>query len=725
MPPSPSFFEGEESNEETFSREPMQHPWVSDGEEFNVFQLLEESGREPEDFADEAASADEVSWYRQVQDQPEAGHAESACSWALPGDEDSALEALVGKLQRQESRPPFPLLPAVRFQGPGSVDPQINAWQVDALLFDVKRRRLDKPKQPWEAGPLSLKLPRVTSASEHLLRSRPTVGMADVLNPPVSSPLGAREPEPILAWVVESRLRHFRVERSDEDLRVLALTRIRTLVMLDPLASRLGRSLASEVENLATEDEISSSFSHAFAAKASSTIYKRSGSLCKFATWCMHRGVSPLRFGEVDLYRYMCSLQDSAGATSGSHLVEALRFLDGVVGLVHVAIEEILSSRCRGLAQAMHASKAPLKQKQPLTRSQIEDLETFCIRASSRHVCIAGQLLFCFHAASRWRDSQTLRHVDLEVDPTSGESLVFGEALTSKTTLTAKAKTTLLPYVGVGLGLSRQPWAEAWMKARSEEGLTGGDPFLPTFCERRGSWGSQRMSASEASIYLREFLQNMSGNYEDMASLGTHSMKRTLLSWAGKSHPIVFNHSERRLLGHHLDQENKSVVIYSKDSYVALYGKVLGMYSSIRSGLFDPDMKAATRMRVIARRLAQDEDLESPASPRTAGPAHDHRDDPVPEAAESEAGSLSSGSEAPEGELRVPGMLGARSPFLGVDLSACWTHKISGITHVIRDETTLMCGRFLSSNFVRTAEAGIAGANPECCHQCNRCLESH
>ncbi|OLP82170.1 hypothetical protein AK812_SmicGene37215 [Symbiodinium microadriaticum] len=36
----------------------------------------------------------------------------------------------------------LPLLPAVRFQGPGSVEPQINAWQVDALLFDIKRRRM-------------------------------------------------------------------------------------------------------------------------------------------------------------------------------------------------------------------------------------------------------------------------------------------------------------------------------------------------------------------------------------------------------------------------------------------------------------------------------------------------------------------------------------------------------------------------------------------------------
>ena len=62
MPPSPSFLEGEESNEETLSREPEQHPWASDGEDFNVFQLLEESGREPQVIDGEAALADEVSW---------------------------------------------------------------------------------------------------------------------------------------------------------------------------------------------------------------------------------------------------------------------------------------------------------------------------------------------------------------------------------------------------------------------------------------------------------------------------------------------------------------------------------------------------------------------------------------------------------------------------------------------------------------------------------------
>ena len=97
---------------------------------------------------------------------------------------------------------------------------------------------------------------------------------------------------------------------------------------------------------------------------------------------------------------------------------------------------------------------------------------------------------------------------------------------------------------------------------------------------------------------------------------------------------------------------------------------------------------------------------------------------PEPEGADSEVGSLSSGSEAPDDGLHVPGGPRVRSPFEGVDLKACWTHKISGITHVVRDESSLMCGRYLSSNFVRTEEAGIAGANPECCHQCKRCLDT-
>ena len=76
--------------------------------------------------------------------------------------------------------------------------------------------------------------------------AEPCIGMSGVLSPPVHEPLAIREPEKALAWVVHKRLRHFRIQKPDSDMRVHALKKIRTL-MLDPLASKLGRSLASEV----------------------------------------------------------------------------------------------------------------------------------------------------------------------------------------------------------------------------------------------------------------------------------------------------------------------------------------------------------------------------------------------------------------------------------------------------------------------------------------------
>ena len=103
--------------------------------------MLETSGPEPGDIADEVDLADEASWYRQVQDQPEDGHADSACSWALPGDEGSVGESLEHEPKKSVTQTSLPMLPAVRFQGTGSVDPQINAWQVDALLFECQEEK--------------------------------------------------------------------------------------------------------------------------------------------------------------------------------------------------------------------------------------------------------------------------------------------------------------------------------------------------------------------------------------------------------------------------------------------------------------------------------------------------------------------------------------------------------------------------------------------------------
>ena len=108
------------------------------------------------------------------------------------------------------------------------------------------------------------------------------------------------------------------------------------------------------------------------------------------------------------------------------------------------------------------------------------------------------------------------------------------------------------------------------------------------------------MSASEASIYLREFLIKQGSSEQAVTQLGTHSLKRKLLMWAGKSVLVKFSGRDRRLLGHHLDKENKSMVIYSVEAFLDLYGRVKALFETIASETFDPDAPPAVRVAQAA-----------------------------------------------------------------------------------------------------------------------------
>ena len=643
----------------------------------------------------------EVQWYNMVRDEPPQSDVGAVCT--SPPLED-----------RQSRLPDLDHMPSF------SCDQHILAMQETAMLFCIKKARVERPRQPWESGPFGEVFGNFSDRNSHeewlWANAFSEVGLQESLDPPRAAPSLPTSDEG-LSWVVEKRLQHFRLEKSDEDLRNHAVNRLRSLVMLDPLASKLGCTLATDIRNLASEEDIASAFDHVFVMKAASTIYKRSCSLGKFASWLMGRSGSPLRFSESQLYQYLKHLEKNAGATAGTHLLEAIRFLDGLVKLNFVDVEEVVSSRCRGLARQMHLGKRPLCQKQELTAGQVEVLERFMMRCSTRHGCIAGQLLFCFHAGSRWRDSQTLQRIFVTVDEDSGFELLQGEALTSKTTYSLSAKCTLLPYAAIGLGLSGVPWARRWITARKAENLVDGTPFLPTFSERSGRWGTSKMSSSEAAIYLREFLMSEIPASTGLEKLGTHSLKRTLLMWAGKSSVVFFSKSDRRLLGHHVDPKDRSMLVYSIEAYTTLYGRVSAMFESIRSLAFNPDLKAASRVVAVAEGLLHGPDPDQAAFPSEA------RELDKDLAEDSDADSLASCSGV-EMEER-DGLARVRPPFSDVSWSQCVTHVISGITHLKRDESTLLCGRPLSDNYKPTeAVSEVAHFEPDCCHQCNRVLLS-
>ena len=249
-----------------------------------------------------------------------------------------------------------------------------------------------------------------------------------------------------------SYVRRVRIARSDDDLRDASLSKLKSIILLDPVTTRLGELLVPVSSRQLSDVEICRSLEQAFSKKSSNTLYKRACALSRYVEWFLllnHRG-SPLRLKEFDLYCYLGHLEnEKAGATAASSFIEALRFLDSVAVLTCADLGRVLSPRVTGFAHQQFLRKAPLKQRDPVPCLVVAELEKLLLRQEDTvQICILGQLLWCFHAASRWSDA--LRLQSLRLEKVKDIALVTGEALGSKTSLTKEAQTRLLPYVAIG-----------------------------------------------------------------------------------------------------------------------------------------------------------------------------------------------------------------------------------------------------------------------------------
>ena len=270
----------------------------------------------------------------------------------------------------------------------------------------------------------------------------------------------------------------------------------------------------------------------AFRMKASSTLQKRAATLWELARFLREIGqLQPLRLSEAQLYVCLCRMRESgAGATSAQHVVEALHFLYAATSFAVVDLDDVLSSRCRGVAIDMYLTKHPLRQKVPLTMEQVRQLELTMQLVGPAFRCIIGQILFCVHAFCKWRDAQRL--INITTESGHGETLLHADALASKTAVTLEARTRFVPYDAIGTGVSMVNWAEPWL---------------------------------EATAWLRDFWYGTANFKPEL--VGSHSCKTTLLTWAGRCVKVPFPPSERRLLGHYLEPNMKSVLCYSRESF--------------------------------------------------------------------------------------------------------------------------------------------------------------
>ena len=180
----------------------------------------------------------------------------------------------------------------------------------------------------------------------------------------------------------------------------------RQIILFEPGASQLGRSLLQRAGTLVEESEISRSFQDCFAGKSTGTLTKRANDFYRFAIWQVETNHgSPLQPSERDLYLYLNHLRDTGGApTSGSSFLKAWTFMRYVVGLLPGQRDPLVSSRVMGVAKSMHLEKRPLKQAPPIPTDIVWGLENLIFSASvpTKYKCIVGFLILSLCVEQIW-----------------------------------------------------------------------------------------------------------------------------------------------------------------------------------------------------------------------------------------------------------------------------------------------------------------------------------
>ena len=454
-----------------------------------------------------------------------------------------------------------------------------------ARQMGSKRLRLELP---WEKDPLDL----VFSS-----KPKPIVPKPEWVEFPLqknSSGVDLQKPTRLDRYNVKAHLSDISWVAAENQKLNLALQCWKVIVLDSTSNTALGRTLMQCIELGRSEDYIWQVVNDAFSQKSQSTLRSRAASLLAFGRWkrcsvsAVSTGIFPI--SENMAYDYLCELRNLKAAPSkGRRFLEAVGFAKGLLG---ADVDSILtSSRVRGVAFGTDAT--PVKKKDPLTCEQLVSLEKLACFGEGPESIFAGYICFLVHCRLRWSDGQ---HCISEpsVDLTNGRGFLEAALYHHKT---AKKRRTqvirLLPAAGVIPGLSGLNWASEWLRKRAQVGLQASmsRPTMPAPVAG-GQWSKLPLTASEASVWLREVLSLWKPR--SLSNIATHSAKATILSWMSKANVDI---AIRRLAGYHVTVGDKSALEYSRDAAAPILREIEALLISIRAGVFCPDSVRSNRWR--------------------------------------------------------------------------------------------------------------------------------
>ena len=453
------------------------------------------------------------------------------------------------------------------------------------------------------------------------------------------------------------------------------------------------------------------SFAAAFFGKPASTLAKRAASLRLFIRWAHSVKVDPFPLEEKIVFQYMEDLlYEGAPPTRAQTFKESLNFAHGFVGLQGVR-DVLTSRRIQGSALSSLARKSEPKKRSPLTKAELVLLEQFVVRgsdedpgrdASWRDRCMAGFALFCVYCRLRVGDASRI-HSEPKLDVSDlGIGYIECGMIEHKTSFRVKSRVSL-PVAGAAIGVSGEKWASIWLRDRALMGRSASnDGCLMLAPGIDGTWTNRRITTTEFTVWLRELIGRLDPRLdaERAATIGSHSLKATLLSWAGK---FGLAPAIRRRLGGHVKPKDRSLIEYSRDEMAAPLSELDRVLAAVSMSVFDPDAGRSGRFTRNEAAEAQHEQLfPAVATPKRTESTSSSSDTDTTSSVVSEIRDTESGSDG--NAIVVAGVeeFGLRSrrarptheilPEFPTD--GLVRHRISGMLHAnTADGVRMRCGR--------------------------------
>ena len=566
-------------------------------------------------------------------------------------------------------------------------------WIVQEQIFTSSRESV-LPKQVWETGWYKQIFARGSNETADRLVKKPRLealkpeGHDEYVTPAPSIEIT----KPVS--FVKQRLLLARLIKTEDTIRHGALRKLRLIILEDVDQCGLGKTLRQHAGNFSDESTLHNTFNSVSVNKATATLVKRANMLWAFQAWCNESGIaSVFHADESDVCNYVEGLRDSGrGATVGKQFLQSITFLYHMTDANKSNLAAIMSMRVRGIADAMLALKAPLKQAIPFTTDVVYKLESLMYHLQDTHMkVICGHILFCTYSRARFGDTVYLDGLNL----TSTTNLWLVEAMSKRYKMgNSEKKRQFLPLVALGKGLYEEPWAVPWMEARAASGLEQVAITMPAWSDAAEKWIDRPMSTGEAITFLRELI-GLTGMMEEAQKYTCHSAKATVLSWMAKSNQMDFN--SRRLLGHHMASDASCTLTYSRDEMIRLQAQV---HKVIRNAEFDPDLTRVERLGQLIGVETFDESLI-----------------PDGEDEQYEQSDLDD-SDLDEHDVEIAQRC-EELEFCTSDAAmhdGFLMHHTSSIVHVIAGDGRLMCGRTVGSSYCTIPKSVVLSSLPFCRH---------